>query len=374
VAVGYPPTLKRPSGGLSAACRLILGVGFCLSLSGHAQPSTVRQVPLPDVTGVIELRAAYAHNPRFAPLTPEQQQSVLRHAALAVKEHLGLQVRFTPVQMVPLRDLFASIPPPQRDKAEGLRLDPGLAPSGLDSLAKDLQKAMQADGNLAGQREFALPHLLQPPADAGDLALAKAIVQTQHQLLTNWSAQKALDGQPMIGSDRFNEYTYWIALGASPVWGPAGPGAMAVDVVLTNQLIASAEKQENSVHSALRGGVSNGITTQSLGARHGLYTVVSAYPFFDNCDQTRMLRGGAHADSPEAERQMGYLLAHELGHVLLHLGHPFGNAACVMTPPQRLEFAKWVAGLDASRCPLGGSKPNSPGFFRFTAPRLLFGP
>jgi hypothetical protein len=354
------------------ALRVGLWVGLWCSLAGHAQPSAARHVALPNVSEAIELRVGYAHNPRFAPLTPEQQVSVLRHAAQAAKEHLGLHVRFTPVQTVLLSELFAGIPQQHREKAENRRMAPGLTSSILDVLAKDLLKTMQVEGSLAGQREFALPYLLQAPVDASDLALAKAIVQTQHQLLSHWVARRAPDGQPLIGPDRFNEYTYWFALGAIPVSPVAG--GMPYDVLLTNQLIASAEKQENSVHSALRGGVSNGITSQSLGARHGLYTVVSAFPFFDNDEQTRLLRGGTAAHGPESERQMGFLLAHELGHVLLHLGHPFGNPACVMTPPQRLEFVKWLAGLDASRCPLGSSKPNTAGFYRFTAPRVQFGP
>ena len=132
---------------------------------------------------------------------------------------------------------------------------------------------------------------------------------------------------------------------------------MPLEVIITNQPIASAELGDNSVHSALRGGVSNGITSENRSGRFQMYSVLSSFPFLDPSGQALRLRGGVPSAKEDAYRQMGLLLAHEIGHQLLHLGHPFNNPHCVMTPPVRLEFAKWAQGLAADKCPLKRARP-----------------
>jgi hypothetical protein len=73
------------------------------------------------------------------------------------------------------------------------------------------------------------------------------------------------------------------------------------------------------------------------------------------------LRGGARYGDEEAAQLAGAYLAHEIGHVLLHLGHPFNQNACVMNPAQLLDFRTWRNNLDAARCPLGSSAEMVPG-------------
>lgn len=320
-------------------------------------------VPLPDVAQPVRLRVALADNPRIAPLTPSVASEVLEQTRKIVKTHFDLDIEFVPPVRLPLADLFEAIPSATRQIAEKRRLDATHQAGAVWRLTASLLKDMREAGHLAEQRQFALPHLLAPPRNGTDFALAGAIVETQHALLKSWADSKGRDGLPLLGADRFNEYTYWWALGDSP---------MPYDLILTNQLIASAEWQDNSVHSALRGGVSNGITTQSRHSTYQLYSVVSSFPFFDNSATTLKLRAGIVAEPAQAVTQMAVMVAHELGHLLLHLGHPFGNAACVMTPPQRLEFQAWVAGLNATKCQLGSNKANTPGAVPFTAADLLF--
>ncbi len=346
----------------------VLTFGLALTAMHTASAQTpsadkAKNLPLPSLTQPVQLRVAYAENSRFAPLTDAQIDAVLAHATQAVQAHFKLELRFDAPVRVPLADLFAAISVKTRDKAEKARLDATEHAPTRERLARSLLKDMRTDGDIPAQQRFATPYLLQPPDDNSALAFARGLIDTQHTLLATWRDQPARDGLPLLGADRFNEYTYWVALGDSP---------MAFDVILTNQLIASAEREDNSVHSALRGGVSNGITTQSRHARFQLYSVVSSFPFFDASPATVRLRGGLAAEPEEASRQMGLLLAHELGHQLLHLGHPFANGACLQTPPARLEFRKWQGSLDAQKCALGDSKANTPGFIKFTRPEILF--
>lgn len=341
------------------------GLVMCVPLA-FAEQAGAKNLPVPVLQGVSHLRVAYAENPRFAPLSPAQLESVLGHAVVAVQHHFGIKLSFTRLERVHLSDLFSGITAKARAGAEKERLDATTYEPTRERLARFTLKSLQEDGDIYAQRAFALPYLLEPPEDNSPMAFARALVATQHRLLKTWADAPALDGKPLLGADRFNEYTWWLALGNSD---------MPYDLILTNQLIASAEWEGNSVHSALRGGVSNGITTQSRRSQFKLYSVVSSFPFLDGAAQTRRLRGeeGRPVNpTEEASRQMGLMVAHELGHQLLHLGHPFKNPHCVMTPPVRLEFAKWANGLSAEKCPLGESVANTRGAVKFTNLETVF--
>lgn len=331
-----------------------------------ADQHVAKNLPLPELHGAVHLRIAYADNPRFPPLSGLQLESVLGHAAVAVQQHFGIKLSYTPVERVLLADLFAAIPSKARARADKARLDASTYEPTRERLARATLKDLLADGDLYAQRAFALPYLLEPPEDNSPMAFARALVTTQHNLLTAWADSPARDGRALLGNDRFNEYTWWLALGETE---------MPYDLILTNQLIASAEWDGNSVHSALRGGVSNGITTQSHRSQFQLYSVVSSFPFLDGSEQTRRLRGEeGRPDTPaeESNRQMGLMVAHELGHQLLHLGHPYKNPHCVMTPPVRLAFRKWANGLSAEKCPLGESVANTRGAVKFSDLEMVF--
>ncbi len=331
-----------------------------------ADQPAAKFLPLPVLDGKAQLRVAYADNPRFPPLSSAQVESILGHAAVAVQQHFGIKLGYSRVERVVLADLFAAIPPKARARADKARLDATSYEPTRERLARATLKDLLTDGDIDAQRAFALPYLLEPPDDTSPIAFARALVATQHNLLRAWADSPGRDGLALFGADRMNEYTWWLALGDTD---------MPYDLILTNQLIASAEWEGNSVHSALRGGLSNGITTQSHRSQFKVYSVVSSFPFLDGSAQTRRLRGeeGQPNTPPDqSSRQMGLMVAHELGHLLLHLGHPFKNPHCVMTPPVRLEFRKWANGLSADKCLLGDSAGNTRGAAKFTNLETVF--
>ena len=55
------------------------------------------------------------------------------------------------------------------------------------------------------------------------------------------------------------------------------------------------------------------------------------------------------------------LLTHEIGHLLLHLGHPFGQQHCIMSPTVMLNYRDWYDRLDAERCTVGSNRDMMPG-------------
>ena len=74
------------------------------------------------------------------------------------------------------------------------------------------------------------------------------------------------------------------------------------------------------------------------------------------------MRGEESYASDDAMRFAALVLVHEIGHQLLHLGHPFGQLACVMNPAPLLRFREWASQLSAQNCPpasSGGMKPGA---------------
>ena len=135
-----------------------------------------------------------------------------------------------------------------------------------------------------------------------------------------------------------------------PHWDTLTHGALPYDIVLTNQLVASAEYYGMDVHSASRGDISVGTTSNSRSGSLHTYAFLSTFPFSNDYPPIIQLRGGTKYSENEAARLAGAYLAHELGHVLLHLGHPFNQDACVMNPAQLLDFKCWYENLDAEHC------------------------
>ena len=140
------------------------------------------------------------------------------------------------------------------------------------------------------------------------------------------------------------------------------------ELILTNQPLIGMERSASSMHTALRGGVTNGVTAQSGATQFGSYSVVSLYPMFSNDDWLLPLRAGARHDAAEAVNYAALIAVHELGHHLLHLGHPYGQLDCVMSPTPALDFRAWARKL-SSTCKRSSSTAMTPGAVKFQRPR-----
>ena len=330
-----------------------------IPVAARSQAPAAAVMPLPQLPATVELRTRYFHNPRFPRADARLLASVLVHARRLAREHLGLALEFDAPAEIAIDQGFAHF---------GAREVAKLAPTLFDfkrgtgdraRLVEGTRRDLERSGSsLDSMLRYAQPHLLQPPASADFQGLAQAVVQTQLARIGHWRDLKGGDGRPLLDESPYNEFMAWLSAAAAGPW--------PYEVILTNQLIASVEMDFNHLHSALRGGVTNGITTQSPQSRDGLVSVLSLYPFTSNDQATLELRGGVPAQGDEPALWAAALLVHELGHQLLHLNHPFARAACVMNPPPMLRFREWVAGLDGKACPLGSSAEMKPGAIRFT--------
>ena len=85
------------------------------------------------------------------------------------------------------------------------------------------------------------------------------------------------------------------------------------------------------------------------------------YPMLNDNTVLARLRDDEHYSAEQVVEYAAMLLTHELGHLLLHLGHPFGNQHCVMAPTPLLKYRAWIEGIDAGQCPVGSEEQMTPG-------------
>jgi hypothetical protein len=333
--------LKHFSLGLAL---LLLG---CKGSGGDGEWQKASVAPVkPGAT--VQIRIVQANNGRLPKMSHEQMQILLASAQLTVWKNFGVYVEFTEAPEIGIDRLFSLIPPPVlKERIQSIYN----FKSGTDDrhkLAEGIHTTLTDRGTkLEDALKFAAPYL---PADAHpkDLkSFSDLLANTMLERLEQWRHVNATDGAPVLDTTPYNEWVYWDTLGY---------GDLPYDLVITNQFIASAEYYGVDIHSAIRGGVSVGTTSYSRTGKYGSYIFWSTFPFSDNSEVSKRLRGGDEYTEVDAAELSGAYLAHEIGHLLLQLGHPFGQKACVMNPVSMLKFREWFYQVYGAGC-LIGSRP-----------------
>ena len=188
---------------------------------------------------------------------------------------------------------------------------------------------------------FAKSHLTRQLSNNKKESLAKVLIETLFDRMNDWHEMKASDGGSVLDGGTYNEWVWWDSLGY---------GDLSYDVIITNQLVASVEKQGMDVHTALRGGITAGTTSYSKHGHYGSYSFVSTFPFIHLDPSLKSIRGNDDFTEREAATLIAVLFVHELGHQLFHFGHPFSNTACVMRPAELLQFREWHQQHNVSEC------------------------
>ncbi len=327
-----------------------ISVGMIVSLLGcQTNSSEWRKAPVSLATpgSTVQIRVVHATNPRLVRMSQEQLRITLASAKQAVKEDFGVDVVFSDVSEIGIDRLFALIPPPVREARKSSIYDFKSGTGDQHKLAEGINATlMQRGTKLEDGLAYVRPYLTD--ARAKDLmSFSELLSKVMLERLDDWRGVKAADGAPLLDATPYNEWVYWDTLGY---------GDLPYDLVITNQLIASAEYIGVDIHTAIRGGVTVGTTTYSRHGKFGSYTVWSTFPFVDNSAVTRGLRGGEQYSDTEAAELSGAYLAHEIGHMLFQLGHPFGQKTCVMNPVSMLRFREWYRQIDGAACQIG-SRP-----------------
>ncbi len=305
-------------------------------------------VPLPKLDErPVSLRVVYAVNPRFSRMSPSQIHLMLSTAKSLAREHFGVTVNFSDVDQMYINTLLNIAPevavkahmkyayPFRYKTADPLMLE--------TSIARALGDAGES---LDDRITYARPYLVHPMTAQTPEALAEALTQTLLARLRPWTTVPAADGRPVIDDLPYNE---WL------VWNAVGYGDLSYELVLTNQLIASAEYYTDSVATALRGGITIGTTAYSRSSPYGAFIFFSTFPFTESFPPLVELRGGKSYSPREQALFAGAVLAHELGHLLLHLGHPLTKSECLMRPVPLLHLDTWYWKVADGDCPIGST-------------------
>lgn len=330
---------------------------FIVACEKEPEWSSVKLPVLPQTS--IELRVASVINPRFPQLTDEQLAAVLDKTSVMVKEFFGLSVTFTRPDTIPIEQFFEYLSRTvKKARSKDIVKFRHVSAEDKSRMAEGVYRTL---AEYWDEREvvvdYAKPYLLVPYEGSDFKQLANALVETLLLRLHYWQDQEAGDGRPVIDDKPYNEWVWWDSIGYSD---------MPYDVVITNQIVASAETYDMSVHSSIRGGLTAGTTTYSKRGRFNTYAYIMVYPMLNDSDMLVTLRNDEHYSDEQVTSYAAALLTHELGHVLLHLGHPFGNQNCVMYPTPLLKYREWTQQLDAAQCAVNSEAMMQPGSVNIT--------
>jgi hypothetical protein len=317
----------------------------------------IAQLPLPKL-GVepLELRVAHMINPRLPRMSDAQISLMLETMAQATNEHFGINVRFAKTVEVPIALAFESIPPKFMALAKRDQYNFRSLFARSSSLANAFGKGFARQGEpLEEMALFADRQGIHLNATNFE-AFGEDVAKLQLSRIAQWTNIKALDGKSVIDDQPFHQFTAWNVLGY---------GDLPFELIITNQVIASVEYIQPSIHTAIRGGYTNGITSFNRAARWGTHSIWSTFAFTQNDSDWIARREGEAYTPQEAARLAGLAATHELGHQLLHVIHPFGQKGCIMDPVPMFSYRAWADKLSPKDCPVGSSKAMTPGSYRF---------
>lgn len=330
---------------------LLVTTSFTLAQSGSTFLATPKNIEK------ISIKLAYVHNEDFPALDDKNLIDIIAEAKKIANNNFKIDIDFViEKNKIEIEKLFKKIPDESFKIVQARIFDFKSGSGDLNLLINNTKKQIAINGgNFNEIKNFAKPYI-NFKSDFPDMdEFAESLVEEQLIKIDKWKKEKTgksfiIDGKP------YNEYTYWIMLGGTD---------LPYELILTNQIIASVEYFGNEVHSAIRGGLSNGFTAPNIKSKTGLMSIVSLFPFMAKDLTTLSLRDGPFVNQKELNIAIAALIIHELGHQIFHFGHPFGNSACIMTPPVLLKFKTWISMLDPEKCPLNSNKMMSLGALKF---------
>ncbi len=336
---------------------VFLAVGEANAQNAPVTAYAAARLPLPQRSAQpLELRVAHVINPRLPRMSDAQIALMLQTMAQDTREHFGIELRFAQAVEIPIAQVFSGIPAKFAELAKRDQFKFQSWFAWKSSLAKAYARGFASSGEpLEDMALFA--HKKGIKLDARNFeTFGQAAATYQLDRMDQWQKFKALDSKSVIDDQAFHEYT---------MWGFLGYGQLPFELVITNQIIASAEFTQPSIHTAIRGGYTNGLTPYNKSSRTGSFSIWSTFAFTSNDADWLRLREGENYSPDEAAKLAGTAAVHELGHQLLHVLHPFGQKGCIMDPVPLFAYRAWASRLSAKACPVGSSKAMTPGAYRF---------
>ena len=359
--------ISRPPTGSNRRTETVLAVLICAEIlffvrSGYDFPEfSYVEMPPPEFDPErVMLRVAHVINPRLERLSSVEIYLLLHYFKVQSKALLGVTVDFETVEEIDIENLFAAIPTDIAEIARHQTFDVEKATSYESEIFVALMHdAFEGSSNPIRELvEFGDGYLETKPERINSISFTEAVYETLVSRLKSLHRIVAKDGNPVIDKSDYNKWAVWVA---------AGYAHKPYDVVLTNQLIASATYGNVEIHSAIRGALPVGTAAYSSSGRYGGFVFSSTFPFTNNSSQILGMRGGESYSRMEAAKLAGTYLVHELGHLLYRYGHPFNETGCVMNPVTLLHFRDWYEGIVSRTCPVidtGAMKKGAANFSR----------
>jgi hypothetical protein len=312
---------------LGVAVGVIVAMGLLIPRVG----AQAREAPPPLVPVArdqpLELRVLYLEDPRLPTLGVAQRRALAHKVEELLLAWFGYRARLREVGARNLAGFFAA-------HAAAFRRHAALLAGEIDS----------SDAASAEKMRAALPRMLAP------LSLAEiserfqlGAVATRAEAVTRVAERFNARGReiraiPVPGGGtladpahpELNSYLHWCALMYEQE---------EADLVFTNTIILGADEQM-PLPVVVRGGVTTGNTNANRHNAFGAAAVVGLFPFLSDAPFWQRERGVI----PDAERLdvVATMTLHELGHLLLRLGHPADHPQhCVHTPEPALRYYDW---------------------------------
>ncbi len=334
-------------------------IGFIHQYFSGEGNEKLLSVPLPTVYDQrVDLKIVYVINSRFTRIEKDTLNELLFEAKNLVAQHFGVSIKFIIHNELDIAHLIGSVPQKvikrQQEKIYDIRDGSGDRGRLVRTTAIVLSNRSES---LDSMIEYVRPYLTKRAYNNGYHEFAESLVDTLLERIQRWKEVVAEDGKSIIKKNLYNEWAIWDSLGY---------GDIDYDIILTNQPIISAEYYGADIHSAIRGGMTVGTMTYSKNSRYKAFIFLSTYPFTDNNSFTIKLRGGDIYTRKEIAKFAGASLAHEIGHLIFHFGHPFNVNACVMNPVRMLNFKSWYRQLNPHQCTIQSQPSMVPGAIKIT--------
>jgi len=334
---------------------LVGGISGCDLIRTKPAETQWQFIPMPDLSKQpLHLKVSHVINDRFKALTQQQLNQILKRTQQLIKQHFNLDVFFDIGKQLSIADFFSYLPEKIIEERGRFIVNPNkITESTFQQMQSSIRSTLiEYEQDQQSVIDYAMPYL-EKPCSACDLTeLSNELVNTMLSRNKFWFDYKASDGEAVINGMPYNEWVWWDSMGYSD---------MPYDVVITNQLVASIEDYGMAVHSSLRGGITGGTMTYSKQSPYKSYVFISAFQVLDNSAMIIKLRDDESYSEEQIVNYIAALLAHELGHLFFHYGHPFNAPACIMNPTPLLKYREWYEGFDVEACKAGNHPMMQPG-------------
>jgi len=287
-----------------------------------------------------EISVAYVVNPRLEQLSQQDILKVLDKIKLVTQQRLDLKLTFKPLHITSIHDLFQ--PYQQNIRSDAQMQSFMLKP---EQHSKEVLyhgfiatfDQLSLEEIIAGVKNQTNSHEIDTSKSRQDILQQIAYLHID-KLMKIKSIKVKYDHKDLLQDDLYNEYIAWDYIINQQ---------SKYDLIITNQLIASAEAYYPTVHTSLRGGITSGFAAKSHTSYDGAI-VMTTYPFISSTPFFQQARGRNYSRQ-EMIDTIAYTAVHELGHLFKYRKHYYDHPSCVMRPAPGLHYLEWMKEVKQSK-------------------------